>query len=291
MIACSRSKSQADYHIITWSLRQRFLLPLPLSPPTTTGLALNEFKASLYDTQVPDPAAAAIYFATHPGATQADVPALCADGTLPCTRRGDIFLSQLDLTTDTRWQWASLGFIAGFVVLMTLLGGWVLAAVRIERNIGTSRTKDVVDASEAEAAGDAVPVAVKATNAVSTSQSSTPLPTSPSTASLTDATSPVPVTLPVTPLSSSSVVPVDVKAASGGVVPPQSNPMHSAPAPPASASSVLPFEPMTVAWRNIEYTVNLPKQLGGGTKQLLRGVSGYAEPGKLLALMGASGAG
>lgn len=61
--------------------------------------------------------------------------------------------------------------------------------------------------------------------------------------------------------------------------------------PKGSAQSVLPFEPMTVAWRNLTYTVQLNKNLGGGSKVLLQGVSGIASPGKLLALMGASGAG
>ena len=55
--------------------------------------------------------------------------------------------------------------------------------------------------------------------------------------------------------------------------------------------SVLPFTPMTVAWRDLKYTVQLNKNLGGGEKTLLQGVSGVAMPGKLLALMGASGAG
>ena len=61
--------------------------------------------------------------------------------------------------------------------------------------------------------------------------------------------------------------------------------------PPGSVASVLPFTAMTVAWRNLTYTVQLNKNLGGGSKTLLQGVSGVAMPGKLLALMGASGAG
>ena len=48
---------------------------------------------------------------------------------------------------------------------------------------------------------------------------------------------------------------------------------------------------MSVVWSDIEYTVSLPKAVGGGTKVLLRGIAGAATPGRLLALMGASGAG
>ena len=74
--------------------------------------------------------------------------------------------------------------------------------------------------------------------------------------------------------ASSSVIPVGVAPAGG-----------------ASAASVLPFTPMTVAWSGIRYTVELAKAVGGGYKTLLHGATGAATPGKLLALMGASGAG
>ena len=51
------------------------------------------------------------------------------------------------------------------------------------------------------------------------------------------------------------------------------------------------FVPMSIAWRDLEYTVNIAKQAGGGTKQLLQSVTSAARPERLLALMGASGAG
>lgn len=38
-------------------------------------------------------------------------------------------------------------------------------------------------------------------------------------------------------------------------------------------------------FRDIAYEVKLPPHMGGGTRQLLRGVSGYALPGRMLALM------
>lgn len=58
-----------------------------------------------------------------------------------------------------------------------------------------------------------------------------------------------------------------------------------------TTTQALPFTPMTVAFSDITYLVNLPKHLGGGEKTLLRGITGVAKPGRLLALMGASGAG
>ncbi|XP_042458774.1 ABC transporter G family member 45-like [Zingiber officinale] len=58
----------------------------------------------------------------------------------------------------------------------------------------------------------------------------------------------------------------------------------------------LPFQPLTVAFKNINYYVDMPKQLKqAGVKQdklqLLRQVSGVFRPGVLTALMGVTGAG
>ncbi|CAM9211888.1 unnamed protein product [Ectocarpus fasciculatus] len=50
----------------------------------------------------------------------------------------------------------------------------------------------------------------------------------------------------------------------------------------------LPFDPVTFAFKDIWYTVTLK---GGEELDLLKGVSGYFEPGTLTALMGTSGAG
>ena len=57
------------------------------------------------------------------------------------------------------------------------------------------------------------------------------------------------------------------------------------------AKSVLPFTPMTVVFDRMGYSVVLPPHMGGGTRVLLTDISGYALPGRMLALMGASGAG
>ena len=48
---------------------------------------------------------------------------------------------------------------------------------------------------------------------------------------------------------------------------------------------------MSIAWRDLEYSVNIAKEAGGGTKQLLQSVTSAARPNRMLALMGASGAG
>jgi hypothetical protein len=50
--------------------------------------------------------------------------------------------------------------------------------------------------------------------------------------------------------------------------------------------SPIPFEPATLAFENVGYSVTC----GGQTKDLLSGVSGYVAPGTMVALMGSSGA-
>ncbi len=59
----------------------------------------------------------------------------------------------------------------------------------------------------------------------------------------------------------------------------------------SSASSVVldMFIPTTLSFRNITYTV--PNDSGGGDLQLLNSVSGFAQPGRMTAIMGATGAG
>jgi len=54
------------------------------------------------------------------------------------------------------------------------------------------------------------------------------------------------------------------------------------------SSSTLPFVPLTLTFTDVTYCVTLK---GGVQKQLLRSVSGFATPGTMTALMGASGAG
>lgn len=46
---------------------------------------------------------------------------------------------------------------------------------------------------------------------------------------------------------------------------------------------------MNLAWENL--TVELPKMGNGSTKKLLTELTGYAEPGRIMAIMGPSGSG
>lgn len=68
---------------------------------------------------------------------------------------------------------------------------------------------------------------------------------------------------------------------------------HAVPPPSASsASACLPFDPVTLVFKHMWYSVEVPKAQGGTVRtELLKGVSGYAKPSKMTALMGSSGAG
>jgi ABC-type multidrug transport system ATPase subunit/ABC-type multidrug transport system permease subunit len=149
---------------------------------------------------------------------------------------GEQSLRKLNINLAPGWKWGGVGFLFFFLILSNIIAAWALGAVQIERNIGTSRTKDEDEPGAEEGAG---------------------------------ADGAEPKALPP-PAEERAVVEVS---------------------PPGSVASVLPFSPMTVTWRDIKYTVQLNKNLGGGEKTLLQGVSGIAVPGRLISLMGASGAG
>ena len=53
----------------------------------------------------------------------------------------------------------------------------------------------------------------------------------------------------------------------------------------------LPFTSATLVFRNISFSVMVNEDGQRVPKTLLRGISGYAKPGTLTALMGATGAG
>ena len=208
------------------------------------SLAQNEFYSPVYDIYPATNHAAAtalgggvpITELGSPIVTHYYAPPVCnANQALVCGPEsyGKMSLRKLNINLEPGWKWGGVGFLFFFMILANAASGWALGAVHIERNVGTSRTKDEEEeeAAATEEGGKGVAV-VRA--------------------------------------ESRAVIEVDA---------------------PGSVASVLPFTPMTVTWRNVKYTVQLNKNLGGGSKCLLQGVSGIAVPGRLISLMGASGAG
>ena len=54
-----------------------------------------------------------------------------------------------------------------------------------------------------------------------------------------------------------------------------------------SLTTIKAKQSVQVAWEKLTYDVSTP----GGTKRIIKGVSGHASPGQVLAIMGSSGAG
>lgn len=210
------------------------------------------------------------------------VPAGAPAGT---PSQGRLYLEFFDQNTDTVWLWGGLLYAIAAIVLVAMWSFWAFSTIRYDRNAGSARNLHVrqgagashtcsvphkplpfsfQDDAATSPAGDAAgaPVATQPTSDDHAADA-------PSTRQLVsaDATSPV---------SLRQLIPFDTLTRGATRV---------------VARSVLAFEPMTVAFDGIAYTVQLPRHLGGGAKTLLHGVRGFALPGRMLALMGASGAG
>lgn len=167
---------------------------------------------------------------------------------------------------------------AGFYVVMNAIGAIGLARVHIERNIGTSRTQEADD--EAPAAAGAGPQQGQPQAQLMPPGADGAGAVPPADRSDSDGLG-----------DGLSADEVAVEVGAADVIGRGSGGDGGGGKPGSSASSVLPFSPITLVWKDVTYVVPLPSSLGGGHKQLLQGVSGCALPGRMMALMGASGAG
>jgi len=206
------------------------------------------------------------------------------DVMLPTGRSlGDEYLLQLGMRTEQAWIGLAFAFALGYYALGMLLSGVATAVLRQAAwEVGTSRQalepleeggdvvarQDSFAPSAAKASSDAV--AKPAAAAVGASEVTVTV-LAESKAAASDGLAVVPVSGAPT-----SSVPVVSPAHSG---------VHM------TTSHALPFTPVTLAFSNVRYRVTLTRQAGGGERTLLRGVSGYALPGEVTMLMGASGAG
>ena len=168
---------------------------------------------------------------------------------------GESYLSLMDQQLNPVYLWAGVLYIIAATLVLMALGFLAFATVRYDRNMGSARAVE-------EGAPQGALALTLGGSSSSSSSSSGSLDALPSAASAVDLT--------LTPS-----VPSPLSTTLGT----------------ASASSVLPFTPLALAWRDLTYTVQLSARAGGGHRQLLMGITGYAKPGRLLALMGASGAG
>ena len=248
------------------------------------SLALNEFNAPRYD-------------------------GLAADGQ---TRLGDSYINQFGLQADSIFKWTGIAFIGGCYILGLLSNGFLLSVLPPRASVGTRLTeKDRKLAASSSSAGGVL--GDNAMTAVATNGAGrrTAQEDGNSHSGRSGRDIPIDMDPAADDLSSED----DEEAGqqqtrpqnqqkqqltNGGVemqaVP--RGPQHSSQQPgqkrmgsakkSSGSLASFPFQRVSIAWQNIDYYVPIK---GKGDKQLLRGVSGFAVPGTMTALMGSSGAG
>jgi ABC-type multidrug transport system ATPase subunit len=185
---------------------------------------------------------------------------ICTPGSLgpfvqpdPCLKiKSDVFLDAFGFFKGDAWRWGGIGYTLAFAVVFGLVfSSLAVTYFRAKEAPGSQRITEAAFLSAAAASA----AAIKATATPGAAAAAKERP--PSGSGAAEAT---------------TVVNPSVVAVGGAT----------------SASSVLPFQPVSLSFEGITYEVTVGK---GAIKPLLRGITGVARPGTLTALMGASGAG
>ena len=197
-------------------------------------------------------------------------------------REGDYYLQQFDVNTNDEYKWAGIGYLLGFFLIFAVISSYAIQYIRAGVSLGTKRVASV-DANN-----------VRDSVALSTAPASVPTEVK------------VIATTPETPTDkqmsdtekqqqqqygANGVEMQDMQGThvSGGLAKQPSQYSKS------FQMAGLPFTPVSLAWRDINYYVTIVsgkgKQKTKVEKQLLKGINGFSQPGTLTALMGSSGAG
>ena len=234
------------------------------------SLAQNEFQASRYDYQE--------------SATNTE-------------RAGDYYLDQFDVTTNYAYKWAGVGYLIGFWLTFALVSSYAITNIRAGGQLGTKRLP-AIDPKAAQAAG------LQIANGAMVNANGNPVQPV-VTDSVASGAGSVGTALASTvgaPMGAAISATNSVAARDPLTVPPQvgahlSVPIAEAPKRMSSRGKSsfqmggMPFTPVTLAWRDIHYYVDVGKGKTKQTKHLLKGINGYSKPGSCTALMGSSGAG
>ena len=182
---------------------------------------------------------------------------------------GTVYLEAFEVQTNHVWKWAGFIYLIGFMIVCLLFASFLLVTVRFDLLQGTKRKKD-----EQSAATDPT-FALPSPSAVGNQSSG---------AGGGGGTVAVNVQPAITTVGSLQLV--AQRAPSLGRVAGQSSSKL------VNVSFSIPFQPMSLAFDDLHYTVKVKSQEGKTIdRKLLNGISGYVKPGQLTALMGASGAG
>ena len=180
---------------------------------------------------------------------------------------GDSYLLAFEVQTDPGWKWAGIGYEVAFLITCLLAASYLLVTIRFDLLQGTKRKKDASAASRGAATP---PLAISSDGDAGGAGSG-------------GGASPVEAAVPRAP----SLATIDIPAP--GLARGQSGQRSSR---VINATFAIPFQPMSLVFSDLHYTVKVKNQEGQTVdRKLLNGISGYVKPGQLTALMGASGAG
>jgi ABC-type multidrug transport system ATPase subunit/ABC-type multidrug transport system permease subunit len=171
-------------------------------------------------------------------------------------RKGDAYLDAFGMQTEGIYKWMGIVYLAGFFVLFAFISAFSLQRVRQTGTLGTKRLTPVGEKQLQEAQG-------------TRGQQADP------SAGAPDSNYRAEEELKRQTTNQRFAEQIAIQVAQGSS---KAFSMHS-----------LPFVPVTLAWKNIKYTVYVGKE--NKPKLLLKGISGFSKPGTLTALMGSSGAG
>jgi ABC-type multidrug transport system ATPase subunit len=217
----------------------------------TDSLGINEFSAAVYDPLV-----------TLNGET---------------IRLGDSYLAAFGLRSEKVWQWAAIAYLWGFYIVLSWISSILL---KFSTPVNPMGTKRPASARLTLTAGNHA----KNAHGIDDADAAVPLP-----AVVIDVVSAPPAT------NGHHANGSEANGNGNGSLPlPSVHQKRLGGGAKSSAKesfqlSSMPFTPATLSWKDLKYTVYVGKEKT--PKVLLNKISGYAEPGKLTALMGSSGAG
>jgi len=240
------------------------------------SMALNEFDAPRYDPPVP------------------------SAGNI---REGEYYMQQFGIQTEWIWKWMGVVYLVGWFFVFLMLNAILLAHTKPDTPIGT---KLHVEGKQKKQKGKKYDQEARAIQNGARAHGETSGGAAATTAM--EGVGQVVVTVDSGAAQEDSdpePSPTSSKQNENGNV----NVNGSAPVPaPASTLSLprskflrshassfqltaLPFTPVTLTWKNIDYWVEVGSGKEKHERQLLKDISGFAAPGRMTALMGSSGAG
>ena len=232
---------------------------------------------------------------------------------------GEAYMAELDFRVGDKWIGFAVLYLIGITVIMLVAHALMMRQPYYTSSIGTRRVEDEEEQLESEeerAAEAAFHARAEADNDEREFSVLSGMPYSygdvdghvSSTVSAVTAQGMVASPSSVAAASTAAIDSVNAlppPAANGSSLPSSASAANASSASlPRAASSTfgedtlktlreaLPFTPMWMSFNDLHYTVKIPGEHGQTVdKPLLQGVTGYAEPGRMTALMGASGAG